>query len=95
MKEHASGVQNLFCLKSQIYDPLRKLRICKWASPKTQQIMKQADPGMQLFETVNFAFMKIFDFLVKITIFRAFLLFWGDSCHAFCPDHVFDCGRNA
>ena len=46
-------------------------------------------------ETVNFAFMKIFDFLVKIIIFRAFLLFWGDSCHAFCPDQVFDCGCNA
>ena len=31
--------------------------------------MKQAGPSRQLFETVNFAFMKIFDFLVKIAIF--------------------------
>ena len=27
--------------------------------------MKQAGPSRQLFETVNFAFMKIFDFLIK------------------------------
>ena len=29
--------------------------------------------------------MKIFDFLVKIAVFRASLLFLGDSCHAFPP----------
>ena len=39
--------------------------------------MKQAGPSRQLFETVNFAFMKNFDFLVKIAIFLAFLLFLG------------------
>ena len=39
--------------------------------------MKQAGPSRQLFETVNFAFMKNFDFLVKIAIFWAFLLFLG------------------
>ena len=44
----------------------------------TPQIIKQAGPSRQLFETVNFAFMKIFDFLVKIAIFRTFLLFSGD-----------------
>ena len=42
-----------------------------------EKIMKQAGPSRQLFETVNFAFMKIFDFLVKIAIFWAFLLFLG------------------
>ena len=40
-----------------------------------EKIMKQAGPSRQLFEAVNFAFMKIFHFLVKIAIFRAFLLF--------------------
>ena len=40
-----------------------------------QQIIKQADPSRQLFETVNFAFMKIFDFLVKTALSEAFLLF--------------------
>ena len=42
-------------------------------------------PSRQLFETVNFAFMKIFDFLVKIVIFWAFLLFLGDLRHALRP----------
>ena len=39
--------------------------------------MIQTGSSSQLFETVNFAFMKIFDFLVKIAIFWAFLLFRG------------------
>ena len=90
---------------------LRKLRFCEWASPKMQQIIKQAGPSIQLLETVNFAFMKICnflinlqnlsflkgpldgicifqlsmmkftDFLVKIVLFWAFLLFLGDSRH--------------
>ena len=55
-------------------------------------------PYIQLFETVNFAFMKIFYFLVKIAIYRAFLLFLGDLCHKLQPklslvavksDHLF------
>ena len=50
-----------------------------------QQIMKQAGPIIHLFETVNFAFMKIFDFLVKIALFWASLLFLGDSCHKLRP----------
>ena len=40
-----------------------------------QKMIEQAGPSRQLFETVNFAFMKNFDFLVKIAIFGAFLLF--------------------
>ena len=47
-----------------------------------QQIIKQEGIGKQLFETINFAFMKIFDFLVKIAIFGAFLFFSGDLRHA-------------
>ena len=46
-----------------------------------QKMIEQADSSRQLFETVNFAFMKNFDFLVKIAIFGAFLLFLGDLCH--------------
>ena len=47
-----------------------------------QQIIKQGGPSRQLFETVNFAFMKIFDFLVKKAIFRVILVFLGDLRHA-------------
>ena len=65
--------------------PLRKLSFCKWASPKMQKIIKQVGPSRQLFETVNFAFMKNFDFLVKIAVSRASLLFSRDSRHAFLP----------
>ena len=46
------------------------------ASTKRNKIKKTDSTFFnQFFETVNFAFMKIFDFLVKIAIFRAFLLF--------------------
>ena len=50
-----------------------------------QEIIKQAGPSRQLFETVNFAFMKIFDFLIKTALFGAFLLFLGDSRHKLRP----------
>ena len=70
---------------NSVDSPLRKLSFCRWASPKMQKIIKQVGPSRQLFETVNFAFMKIFDFLVKIAIFRASLLFLGDSRHALWP----------
>ena len=65
--------------------PLRKLSFCKWASPEMHKIIKQVGPSRQLFETVNFAFMKIFDFLLKIALFWASLLFLGDSCHKLRP----------
>ena len=50
-----------------------------------QEIIKQAGPSRQLFETVNFAFMKFFDFLIKTALLGAFLLFLGDSCHKLWP----------
>ena len=50
-----------------------------------QEIIKQVGSSRQLFETVNFAFMKFFDFLVKIALFWASLLFLGDSCHKLRP----------
>ena len=50
-----------------------------------QKMIEQAGPSRQLFETVNFAFMKNFDILVKIAIFGAFLLFLGDLCHKLRP----------
>ena len=59
--------------------------IYKRASLKMHQYIKQASPSRQLFKAVNFAFMKIFDFLVKIAISWAFLLFLGDLCHEFLP----------
>ena len=50
-----------------------------------QEIIKQVGSSRQLFETVNFAFMKIFDFLIKTALFGAFLLFSGDSRHKLRP----------
>ena len=70
---------------NSVEGPLRKLRFCKWASPKMQQIIKQVGPSRQLFETVNFAFMNFFDFLVKTALFGAFLIFLVDLCHKLRP----------
>ena len=50
-----------------------------------QEIIKQVGSSRQLFETVNFAFMKIFDFLVKTALLVAFLIFLGDSSHKLLP----------
>ena len=63
-------------MKKMNYVEGQKLRFCKWASLKMQQIVEQVRPSIQLFETVNFAFMKFFDFLVKTATFRTFLLFF-------------------
>ena len=46
-----------------------------------QKMIEQAGPSRQLFETVNFAFMKNLDFLVKIAIFGPFCFSSGDSRH--------------
>jgi len=54
-------------------------------SLKMQKIIKQKSPSRQLFETVNLASMIFFLFLLKIVIFRAFLLFLIDLSHAFLP----------
>ena len=53
-----------------------------------QEIIKQVGSSRQLFETVNFAFMKIFDFLIKTALLGAFLLFLGDSRHKLRPKIV-------
>ena len=66
---------------NSVDSPLRKLSFCKWASPKMQKIIKQVGPSRQLFETVNFAFMKIFDYLIKTAFFWTFLLFFSDLRH--------------
>ena len=50
-----------------------------------EKIIEKVGSSRQLFEAVNFAFMKNFDFLVKIAIFGAFMLFLGDSCHKLWP----------
>ena len=51
--------------------------IYKRSPLKMQKIIKPRSPSRQLLETVNFAFMKIVDFLVKIALFSASLLFFG------------------
>ena len=60
----------------------RDFVIYKRSPLEIQKIIKPRSPSRQLLETVNFAFMKIFDFLVKIAIFWAFLHFLGDLRHA-------------
>ena len=57
--------------------------IYKRSPLKVQKIIKPRCPSRQLLETVNFAFMKIFDFIVKKAIFWAFLLFLRDLHQAF------------
>ena len=68
-----------------VNSPLKKIGFCKWTSPRMQEIIKQAGHSRQLFETVNFAFTKIFDFLVKTPLFEAFLLFLDDLHHKLQP----------
>ena len=50
-----------------------------------QKFIKGMGPSGQLFETVNFGLMKIFDFFVKIALFWASLLLLGDTCHKLRP----------
>ena len=52
---------------------------------KMHQIIKPTCPSRQLFIKITFAFIKIFDFLVKIAIFGAFLFRSRDSRHALLP----------
>ena len=61
---------------------------------KMQKITKLRCPSRQLLETVNFAFMKIFDFLVKIAVFRASLFLGEIRVMHFFPDHKFDYDHN-
>ena len=65
------------------------------ASLKMQKIVKQRSPSRQLLETVNLAFMKIFDSLVKIAVFRASLLFWEICIMLYSRNRTCDPGRNA
>ena len=50
-----------------------------------QQIIQQAGLKKQFFETVKFAFMKIFEFLVKTALFGAILLYLADLRHKLQP----------
>ena len=50
------------------------------------QIIKQRGLSRQLFIKITFAFMKIFDFLVKIAIFEAFLFQSRDLRHELLPE---------
>ena len=53
---------------------------------KMHPIFKPTYPSRQLFIKITFAFIKIFDFLVKIAIFGAFLSRSRDLCHALLPE---------
>ena len=53
------------------------------ASLKMQQIIKQTSPSRQLFEAVNFAFMKFFHFQSKQPFLGHFSFFLRDSCHPY------------
>ena len=55
---------------------------------KMHQIIKPTCPSRQLFIKITFAFIKIFDFLVKIAIFGAFLFRSRDSRHALLPETI-------
>ena len=68
--------------------------IYKRSPLKMQKIIKPRSPSRQLLETVNFAFMKIFDFLVKIAIFRVILIFLRDLRHAYGRNRTCDPGKN-
>ena len=59
--------------------------IYKRSPLKIQKIKKPRSPSRQLSKTVNFAFIKIFDFLVKKALFWTFLLFFGDLRHKSRP----------
>ena len=50
-----------------------------------QQIIKQVGPNRQLFETVSFALINFFDFLIKTALFGALLFSFGDSRHNLRP----------
>ena len=50
-----------------------------------QKFIKLRSPSRQLLETVNFAFIKIFDSLFKTALLGAFLLFLGDLRHKLWP----------
>ena len=49
----------------------------------------------QLLETVNFAFIKIFDLLVKIALYMASLLFWEITVMLYGRNRTRDPGGNA
>ena len=62
---------------------------------KKHRIIKPTYPCRQLFIKITFAFMKIFDFLVKIAILGAFLFPSRDSRHALLPGSRLVLGSNA
>ena len=83
-----SIIKRLWKVKKMVMVTLKLQRyfvIYRRSPLKMQKIKKPRGPSRQFLETVNFAFIKIFDFLVKIAHFMASLLFSGDSRHAFPP----------
>ena len=66
--------------------PFLQIAVEKMRLFKMHRIIKPTCPSRQLFKKITFAFMKIFDFLVKIAIFGAFLFRSRDSRHALLPE---------
>ena len=64
--------------------------IYKRSPLKMQKIIKLRRSSRQLLETVNFAFMKIFDFLVKIAVLGHLSFFWEIPVIHFLLDHMFN-----
>ena len=60
-----------------------------------QKIIKLRSPSRQLLKTVNFDFMKIFDWLVEIAVSMASLLFWEICVMLYGRNRTRDPGRNA
>ena len=76
--------------------PIARYFVIYKRSPlKMQKIIKPRSPIRQLLETVNFAFMKIFDFLVKIAVFRASLFFLEIRVMHYGRNRTRDPGRTA
>ena len=93
-----SIIKRLWKVKKMVMVTLKLQRyfvIYKRSPLKMQKIKKPRSPSRQLLETVNFAFIFFFDFLVKIVIFWAFLLFLGDLRHALRPQSNTWSGQNA
>ena len=60
---------------------------------KMHRIIKPTCPSRQLFIKITFVFMKIFDILVKIAIFCAFLFRSRDSSHSLLPGSIVGFGQ--
>ena len=66
--------------------PFVQIAVEKMRLFKMHRIIKPTCPSRQLFIKITFAFMSVFDFLVKIAIFGAFLFRSRDLRHELLPE---------